>query len=353
MKALTDTPGAPTGPPPTRPGTIYQVAQRAGVSIATVSRALRGTVPVAPTTRERVLRAVAELDYTPSRPARSLAEGRQEANGIVFPDLSGPYFAEVVLGYEEIAAEEHRGVLILSTHGREAADDMVLDLAARVDGMVVLGRTVGDATLHELIDKGLPLVLLARDPIAGVDCLNAENERSAHVLTTHLVRDHGYTEIEFLGDAAASPDTHARWLGFTAALADAGARVPAGPVRCAFGEVAGRAAADVLLRERAPRALVCANDEIALGAIEAAERLGLRVPDDLAVTGWDDVMAARHSRPGLTTVRQPMRELGARAARRLHARIAGDASEPRHEVLPTQLVQRASCGHHPKEDRDR
>jgi transcriptional regulator with XRE-family HTH domain len=186
MKALTDTPGAPTGPPPTRPGTIYQVAQRAGVSIATVSRALRGTVPVAPTTRERVLRAVAELDYTPSRPARSLAEGRQEANGIVFPDLSGPYFAEVVLGYEEIAAEEHRGVLILSTHGREAADDMVLDLAARVDGMVVLGRTVGDATLHELIDKGLPLVLLARDPIAGVDCLNAENERSAHVLTTHL-----------------------------------------------------------------------------------------------------------------------------------------------------------------------
>ena len=83
----------------------------------------------------------------------------------------------------------------------------------------------------------------------------------------------------------------------------------------------------------------------------AAEELGLRVPDDLAVTGWDDVMAARHSRPGLTTVRQPMRELGAWAARRLHERLAGDASEPRHEVLPTQLVRRASCGHHPEEDR--
>ena len=84
----------------------------------------------------------------------------------------------------------------------------------------------------------------------------------------------------------------------------------------------------------------------------AAEELGLRVPDDVAVTGWDDVMAARHARPGLTTVRQPMRQLGARAARRLHERLAGDTSDPRHEVLPTQLVVRRSCGnHHPEEDR--
>ena len=100
-----------------------------------------------------------------------------------------------------------------------------------------------------------------------------------------------------------------------------------------------------------PRALVCANDEIALGALTAAEELGLHVPDDVAVTGWDDVMAARHARPGLTTVRQPMRQLGAWAARRLHERLAGDTSRPRHEVLPTQLVLRRSCGDHPKEDR--
>jgi LacI family transcriptional regulator len=106
-----------------------------------------------------------------------------------------------------------------------------------------------------------------------------------------------------------------------------------------------------LLRRRRPRALVCANDEIALGAVTAAEELGLAVPDDLAVTGWDDVMAARYSRPGLTTVRQPMRELGSWAARRLHERLAGDLNAPRHEVLPTQLVRRASCGHHSQEDR--
>jgi DNA-binding LacI/PurR family transcriptional regulator len=349
MKALSGSATAPGRRP--RDATIYQVARQAGVSIATVSRVLRGTVPVAGPTRARVLAAVADLGFTPSRSARSLAEGQHAANGIVFPDLSGPYFAEVVLGYEEVAAELGRSVLILSTHGRQAARDMVLDLAARVDGMLVLGRTVGDDVLADLVGKGLPLVLLARDPVAGADSVSAESEASAYALTTHLVRDHHYTSVEFLGDAAISTDTAARWEGFRRALRDASVPVPAVPVACPFDEDGGRAAADRLLRGDPPRAVVCANDEIALGAITAAEALGVRVPDDLAVTGWDDVMAARHSRPGLTTVRQPMRELGARAARRLHERLAGDTDEPRHEVLPTQLVQRASCGHHPEENR--
>lgn len=348
MKALSD--GGKDAPArAARSDTIYHVAQQAGVSIATVSRVLRGTAPVAPATRERVLTAVAELRFTPSRSARSLAEGQHAANGIVFPDLSGPYFAEVVLGYEEVAAELGRSVLILSTHGREAAREMVFDLAARVDGMVVLGRTVGDDVLGDLAGKGLPLVLLARDPIDGADSVNSENEASAYALTTHLVRDHGYRSVEFLGDAATSADTLQRWTGFRRALRDASVPAPRTPTACAFDEPGGRAAAERLLEGRRPRALVCANDEIALGATVAAEGLGVRVPEDLAVTGWDDVMAARHSRPGLTTVRQPMRELGSWAARRLHERLAGDTSEPRHEVLPTQLVQRASCGHHPEE----
>lgn len=338
MKALTERRGA----------TIYQVAQRAGVSIATVSRVLRGTAPVAEPTRGRVLAAVAELGFTPSRSARSLAEGQHAAAGIVFPDLSGPYFAEVVLGYEEVAAELGRSVLILSTHGREAARDMVLDLAARVDGLVVLGRTVGDDVLADLVGKGLPLVLMAREPIPAADVVTAENTASARGLARHLAVDHGYRLIAFLGDAAISPDTAARWAGVQAGLRTARARPPQAPVPCAFDEVGGRTAAlEVLGRPRRPRALVCANDEIALGAISAAEELGLRIPDDLAVTGWDDVMAARHSRPGLTTVRQPMRALGAWAARRLHDRLTGDTGPARHEVLPTQLVLRASCGHHP------
>jgi DNA-binding LacI/PurR family transcriptional regulator len=357
VKALTAPGGRADGPRRPRSAvragrdaTIYQVADRAGVSIATVSRVLRGTAPVAEATRNRVLSAVDELNFTPSRSARSLAEGLHAANGIVFPDLSGPYFAEVVLGYEEVAAELGRSVLILSTHGRQAARQMVLDLASRVDGLVVLGRTVDDDLLADMAGRGLPLVLMARDPVPGADTVNAENTASARALTEHLV-DHGYRSFAFLGDATTSADASQRWTAFRSVLRAAKVPVPRAPIACAFDEEDGRRAADRLLRRKPPRALVCANDEIALGAVTAAEAIGLRVPDDLAVTGWDDVMAARHSRPGLTTVRQPMRELGAWAARRLHERLAGDASEPRHEVLPTQLVQRASCGHHPEEDR--
>jgi len=316
-----------------------------------VSRVLRGTAPVAEATRDRVMSAVDELRFTPSRSAQSLAEGQHAANGIVFPDLSGPYFAEVVLGYEEVAAELGRSVLILSTHGRQAARQMVLDLAARVDGLVILGRTVGDEVLADVVDRGIPLVLMARDPIAGADSVNAENTATAAALTKHLVHDHRYESFAFLGDASISTDASQRWDAFRAVLRKAKVPAPRAPIACGFDEEDGRVAADRLLRRKPPRALVCANDEIALGAVVAAETLGLRVPDDLAITGWDDVMAARHSRPGLTTVRQPMRELGAWAARRLHQRLAGDESEPRHEVLPTQLVQRASCGHHQEENR--
>ncbi len=348
MKALT----APLRTPPRagRDATIYEVARRAGVSIATVSRVLRGTAPVAAPTRRRVLEAVAELQFTPSRSAQALAEGSHAANGIVFPDLSGPYFAEVVLGYEEVAAELGRSVLILSTHGREAAREMVMDLAARVDAMAVLGRTVGDDVLADLAGKGLPLVTMAREPLPGTDAVTAENEVSAGALARDLM-SHGYSSFAFLGDAATSPDTQARWNGFRRALNEARVPAPRRPVACPFDEQAGHDTALRLLRRRRPRALVCANDEIALGAVTAAEELGLAVPDDLAVTGGDDVMAARYSRPGLTTVRQPMRELGSWAARRLHERLAGDLNAPRHEVLPTQLVRRASCGHHSQEDR--
>ncbi len=118
------------------------MASAANVSIATVSRVLRGHETVTDSTREKVQRAVEELRFTPSRLGRSLAERRHAANGIVFPDLSGPYYAEVVLGYEAVASDLERSVVILSTHGRAAQRERVLDLAGRVDGMVLMGRTV-------------------------------------------------------------------------------------------------------------------------------------------------------------------------------------------------------------------
>ncbi|WP_222853782.1 LacI family DNA-binding transcriptional regulator [Fodinicola acaciae] len=328
--------------------TIYEVAARAGVSIATVSRALRGSGPVSAKARERVEAAVAELRFTPSRLGRSLAERRHAANGIVFPDLSGPYFAEVVLGYEEVAAEAGRSVLILSTHGRRDVPAMVRDLASRVDGMVILGRTVSDAVIGELIEGGLPVVLLARPRVNGADLVAAENTASAEHLTEHLLL-HGYSRLSFVGSPQLSPDVAERWLGFRRALDRHGVRAGK-PVACELDEESGFAATERILRRRdRPRALVCGNDEVALGALLAAEANGVDVPGELAMTGWDDVMAARYARPALTTVRQPMRDLGARAARALDELLEGTRKVPRHDVLPTELVVRASCGTHPTE----
>lgn len=330
-------------PQESRAPTIYDVAQRAGVSIATVSRVFRNTAPVAAATRAKVLDAVAELGFTPSRAGRSLAEGRHAANGIVFPDLSGPYYAEVLLGYEEAAGELGRSVLILSTHGRQAAADMVLDLAGRVDGLVILGRTVDDEIVKKVAATRLPIVLLARPAIGEITRIAADNSTSAGDLARHLL-DHGHRRLALIGDPAASPDVAERWAGIVAAARPHGATLT-GPVPCGFDEGSGREAAlDLLRADPRPDVLMCANDELALGAILAAEELGLRIPDDIAVTGWDDVMAARYARPALTTVRQPMRELGAQAARTLHTLINGERAEGR--VLPTRLVVRASCGPH-------
>ncbi|MFC6022627.1 LacI family DNA-binding transcriptional regulator [Plantactinospora solaniradicis] len=329
-----------------KPVTIYEVARHAGVSIATVSRALRDSTLVTEATRARVRAAVEELNFTPNQLGRSLAEGRHAANGIVFPDLVGPYYAEVVLGYEEVASELGRSVLILATSGRRDATAAVLDLARRVDGMAIIANAVPDDVVTDIAATGLPVVLLARQPVRGIDTIRTRNDRTAAELAAHLAA-HGHRRITFLGDPDRSSDVAGRLAGLRTGLRAAGLPEPAA-VRCALDVAAGEAAAiELLAGSDRPDAVVCANDEVALGARLAAEAAGLRVPEDLAVTGWDDVLAARFT--GLTTVRQPMRDLGAVSARWLHHRITerttdGTPVPARRRVLPTRLVVRRSCG---------
>ncbi len=320
--------------------TIRDVARVAGVSIATVSRVLHGHENVRAGTRERVQSAIEELQFRPNRLGRSLAERRHAANGIVFPDLSGPYYAEVVLGYEAVAAELGRSVLILSTHGRKAAPSMVEDMAGRCDGLVVLGRTVPDDVVLRLAARGLPLVLLARPAVGDIDSVQAENAESATRLA-ELVLGSGARRIVFVGDPDASPDVQERWQSLTRVAAKAhGIRLDVVPPD-GFSEADGASLAEsALAADALADAYVCANDELALGVLSVLREHGVDVPGRVQVTGWDDVMAARYA--GLTTVRQPMRELGATAARLLDERISGARTTPRHVVLPTQLVVRTS-----------
>jgi len=321
--------------------TIRDVARHAGVSIATVSRVMHQHANVSEATRDRVARAVEELEFTPSRLGRSLAERRHAANAIVFPDLSGPYYAEVVLGYESVAADLGRSVLILSTHGRAAAPAMVEEMADRCDGMVVMGRTVPDALLERLHSRGMPLVLLARPQLAGIDSVKADNTGSAEELAAHVLAQ-GARRLTLVGDPATAPDLGERWAAVERVAGEQTGTAVATVATPALDEAAGRAAARTALRATLPDAFVCANDEVALGVLSALGEAGVDVPGQVLVTGWDDIMAARYA--GLTTVRQPMRELGGTAARLLDEVITEARAEPRHVVLPTELVVRTTSG---------
>lgn len=325
--------------------TIYDVAAQAGVSIATVSRVLHNKGRVAASTRENVLAVAKALEWTPSSVARGLTGRGHGALAIVFPEVLGPYFSEVIRGFDEAAVGDDRSVLLLVTHARPDADALVLDLSARVDGMVVMDRTVSDEIATE-IQTRIPVVLMARPPAANIPSVRAENIRSATALTRHLLVDHGYEDVAFLGDPAAAPDVDERWNGFLHAHRDAGIEPPQKPILTdRFNQHDGvRAAERLLAQDTFPRALVCANDEEALGVLDAARKAGVSIPHDLAISGWDDIPAARLVTPALTTVRQPMRDLGATAGRILLGRLLDPTNDEPGPVLDTELLIRHSCG---------
>ena len=184
----------PTGRPPT----IYDVAARAKLSIATVSRVLQGTGPVSEKARTRVDQAASELNYVPLRAARSLAVQRHEAHGLVLPDLAGPFYGDLLMGYERWAGEHGQSVIITVTHGNPDPRRTVRDLAGRVDGIVVHGNALDLPTIQGLRKADVPIVLIARPPVTGCDSVRSESAASAEQLTTRLL-DHGRTNLLFVG----------------------------------------------------------------------------------------------------------------------------------------------------------
>lgn len=322
------------------PVTIYAVAESAGVSIATVSRVLQGHDRVATRTRDRVLEAARRLDYLPRGSARALAANRHDAIGLMLPELTGPYFSELLVGFETAAADLGLSVALLMTD-EPGLSRRLLQLAARVDGLAMMLHPdqLAEDELASLARR-LPVVRIA----AGGVGIGTENTTSARELTEHLF-GHGRRRLRFVGDPALAPDAAERYAGFAAAHVAAG--IPAAePVRIGFSEDDGRRCARQLLGDNAelPDGLVCVNDEVAVAMLDELQRTGLTIGRDLAITGWDDVMTARYTRPGLTSVAQPVRELGRLVAASLYARATQGESPCGPTVLPTRIVIRGSCG---------
>lgn len=324
--------------------TLKQIAEQAGVSIATASRVARGVGQIAPQTRARVLTAIDALGYQPDHAGRALVNRRRAALGIVFPGTGGPYYGDVISGFERETVNVRMGMLILGTHLIRQLDDLALEMAGRVDGIGILGGALPDDVARRIAARGVAVVLLAQPPFDDIPAVRVDNAAPTVALTRHLIECHGYTSLAFLGSPEGSPDVGARWEGFHEGHRQSGCPLPVAPVPSGMTQPDGARATDALIRQRRlPRALVCANDELALGALAAARARGVRVPQDLALTGWDNIHMSDLVAPPLTTVQQPIEELGALAARALLALIAG-RPVPHDTLLPTTNIYRESCG---------
>ena len=326
--------------------TVYTVAKHAGVSIATVSRTLAGGHRVAPETRDRVMQAVEDLNFEPNPSARRLAYMKTETIALVFPDISGPFYSTVIRGVEQEAGRHDHNVLIYGTHGKEGSGRYLRTLSSKVDGLIIMARSVDEDSLRSLERQGVPFVLLGHSN-GQIQCstISVDNEAGAYKAAAHVL-GHGHQRIGIITGPENSPDNKGRLQGYQKALLDAGISLPQNMVVPGnFEYEGGRIAIHKLLEGNSrPSAVLAANDEMAIGAIDAAQQRSLKVPEDLAVIGFDDIQMSALTHPSLTTVRQPMQLLGEAAVTLLFDQLQNSNGHPRHKVLDTRLVIRQSCG---------
>ncbi|WP_158609519.1 LacI family DNA-binding transcriptional regulator [Cellulomonas triticagri] len=323
--------------PPARP-TIRDIAREAGVSVATVSRVTHDDPRVVPETKRRVQEVIDRLGYRPSALGRALSYQRTLTLGIALPGLGGPYFAQLIEGAESVAVERGVVINVVGTHLRPDAADAVRQLAERTDGLIVAGGTLSEDDVADLAASGRVVVVAGDQP--GVPCVVTDGRAAAAELVRHLVEAHGHRRLRFVGEPDGSPDTAWRYAGFRDVLAERGLTEAGEPLRLGLDVRSGAVAARLLHDEGVlPDALVCGNDELATGMLATLPGLGHRIPTDVAVTGFDDQALAEIASPRLTTVHQPVADLGALAAA---GALGGDL--PARTTLPTRLVVRESCG---------
>lgn len=322
--------------------TIRDVARRAQVSVASVSRALNGLNNVRGETRERILAAAAELGYVPHAAARSLSLARAQAIGVVLPDLHGEFFSECVRGMDREASRHGYLLLLSNLHDDgERAMTALRAMRGRVDGLLVMAPHIAPEALQQALPPAIPAVLI-NCPQARSErpSLRLDNVAGAEAVVCHLVAQ-GYRRIVHLAGPEGNIDAQERAAGYRAALARALPGAAPLIIPGDFNEQAGEAAAQrILAGEIDCDAVFAANDMMALGMLHALRSGGRAVPGDIAVAGFDDVPLARYM--SLTTVEVRIAELGARAVSRLIDQIEGKSQGAEQALLVPQLVVRST-----------
>ena len=322
----------------TAAATIHDVAARAGVSVATVSRVLNRKEIVREETSNQVLAAAKSLRYIPNVAARSLSIRRSQTVGIVLPEVHGEFFSEVIRGIDVAARKDRYHILVSGSHSDVGEMGEVLEaMHGRVDGLVVMAPDVAIDSLREQLPRDLPMVLLNSSDERHA-AITIDNYGGARTMMRHLT-DLGHTRIAFITGPAANADARERLRGYRTAMRGLERLELAGD----FTEEAGHEAIKQLLgRESMPTAIFAANDSMAVGALSALRDAGVDVPGQVTVVGFDDIPIARFVNPPLTTIHVDISELGRRAFAVLLELLAHPKSRVQRERIATSLIVRKS-----------
>jgi LacI family transcriptional regulator len=323
--------------------TIRDVAAKAGVSVATVSRVFNRKGPIREDTIRRVLDVAGEMQYVPHAGARSLSTRSTRTIGVVLPDLHGEFFSEVIRGIDLAARQNGYHLLLSGSHSdREEMRAVVHAVRGLVDGLIVMSPDLEPSALLADLPTGVDVVML-NSRVDGRPSITIDNSGGARDVVRHL-RSLGHERIAFIAGPAHNADAEQRRRGFRAEVRASG--VESTELPGDFTETSGHAAGQrIVATNSRPTAVFAANDSMALGALSAFREAGLRVPEDVAIVGFDDIPIARFLTPPLTTVRVEIAELGRRAVNHVvHSLENGGDGSKKRDVIRTTLVVRESCG---------
>ncbi len=329
---------------------LEQIAKLSGVSRSTVSRVVNNDPNVNAVTREKVMQVVRRVNYVPNAAARGLAAGRTHVIGLVIPMgvstlFTDPYFPLLIQGASSACnAHDYSVMLWLAEPEYERRQIRQIMYSGLIDGVIIASMLTNDSLVQALIDGSLPFMLVGRHPTdSRVNYVDADNVNGARDAIRHLLRM-GRTRIGLINGPMNMIAGTDRLTGYTQALRERGQLVqPELITDGGFSEAGGYLAMQQLL-PRQPDAVFAASDAMAIGALRVLHEAGLRVPEDVALIGFDDMPFAARSDPPLTTIRQPTYRMGGLAVETLLDLIEHPDSPPHHIVLPTELVVRASCG---------
>lgn len=327
---------------------MNEVAKKAGVSVATVSRVLNNSTNVNDETKARILKAIKALNYQPNRVAKRLRSKSISGNllGVLIPDIENPFYVDVLRGIEDVAYRNNYAIIMCNFGQDEKKEKLYLEIlqSESIDGLIAAPANEDDLQLKKMVNDGLPVVCVDRGlKETDVDLVVVDNDKGAYLATEHLVNQ-GYKRIAYISGLLSIPSSRFREQGYRRALKDNGLEFDSDLVR--YGNSKHQSGVELceelLNLKNPPDAIFTGNNLITLGALETIHSRSLNIPDDIAIVGFDDMYWASSLNPPLTAVRQPAMEIGRRAGELLIQRINDPLRSPIQMMLNVELITRHS-----------